>query len=75
MSIGISKTTNEYADLVMGIDAPKTVWMAIAFSLAHRLVDGSTQDAVTLCADEWQLLHVNGIVPQKPRRAAVDSQS
>lgn len=67
MGYGIGKKDNEYAREVVGIDAPKTVWMAIALSFAMRIAAGTTQDAVDLCATEWQVLHENGIVPQKPR--------
>lgn len=70
MSYGIGKKDNEYAREVCDIDAPKTVWMAIAFSFALRIAAGSGADAGKLCAGEWQLLHDNGIVPQKPRSSA-----
>lgn len=72
MSIGIGKTSNEYAQQLYGIDAPKTVWMAIAFSFARRIVGDDTVSAALtadLCLEEWRKLHANGIVPQKPRKA------
>lgn len=70
MSYGRGKRDNEYSKAVYGIDAPKTVWMAIAFSLAQRMTGDDAVDAAKLCADEWRVLHENGIVPQKPRVAA-----
>jgi hypothetical protein len=63
---------NEYARVVTDIDAPKTVWIAIAVSLANRIDGtgaiergGALKDALMA---EWQALYDNGIVPQKPRR-------
>lgn len=68
MSYGRSKNDNEYARLVFEVDAPKTVWMAIAFSFAMRLiVDNDATKAKALVEDEWRALYLNGIVPQKPR--------
>jgi len=67
------KRGNDYADLARSMrNAPKTVWMAIAVSLANR-IDGTgaierghaPTDALMA---EWQALYDNGIVPQKPRR-------
>lgn len=68
MGYGRGKTDNEYSREVLDIDASKTVWMAIAFSFAQRIACGTTEDAASLCYSEWQALHQNGIVPQKPRR-------
>jgi hypothetical protein len=71
MSYGQAKRDNSYARLVFDIDAPKTVWMAIAVSLANQVNGGSLDRGIapadTLMA-EWQTLYDNGIVPQKPRR-------
>lgn len=65
------KTGNEYAAVVgRQIDAPKTVWMAIALSFAMRLNGGAGdnwQAGIDDCADEWQALFDNQIVPQQPR--------
>ena len=79
MPIGISKRTNEYATLIeRTIDAPKAVWMALAVSLANQLAGGPLDRGLppvdTLMA-EWQALHNNGIVPQRPtrRRATMDA--
>lgn len=69
MPYGRSKTDNEYARLVFAVDASKTVWMALAVSFAVR--SGVSLDRETLAGimlQEWQLLHQNGIVPQKPRK-------
>lgn len=74
MGYGLGKKGNEYAREVIDIDATKTVWMAIAFSLAMRIVEGEGSDAsdvkraADLCFEEWAVLNQNGIVPQKPRR-------
>ena len=72
MPLGIGKVSNEYARGIDGlIDAPKAVWMAIAVSLANQVNGGSLDRAIwpvdTLMA-EWQALHDNGIVPQRPTR-------
>jgi hypothetical protein len=72
MGYGIGKKDNLYAQLVRDIDAPKTVWMAIAVSLeAHRVgMDPLNQeDLVHGLMAEWHALHDNGIVPQKPKVA------
>ena len=37
MSVGIGKTSNMYAAELYDLDAPKTVFMAIALSFAMRL--------------------------------------
>jgi len=72
MPYGRGKKDNEYSRLAFDIDAPKTVWMAIAVSLANR-VDGTGAierggaPIDTLMA-EWQALYNNGIVPQRPSR-------
>ena len=68
MSYGIFKRDNEYARQILDIDASKTVWMAIAYSLAMRLTaDGAEGSARDLLRKEWQTLYRNGIVPQRPR--------
>jgi hypothetical protein len=70
MSYGLGKRTNEYARALDQIDAPKAVWAAIAFAFADRLTGLHMDDHAihTLIMDEWQALHDNGIVPQKPRK-------
>lgn len=60
------KTGNSYASEVARIDAPKAVWMAIAFSFALRLNGDDGGAAVQECLNEWRALHDNGIVPQGP---------
>jgi len=67
MSIGLGKTDNEYAQQVRDIEASKAVWMAIAYSLANRITCDAPIAARDLCLSEWQALHDNDIVPQKPR--------
>lgn len=72
MPYGRSKKDNDYACLVWTIDASKTVWIAIAVSLANRIdgtgvIERGGAPIDTLMA-EWQALYDNGIVPQKPRR-------
>lgn len=69
MSYGKSKKDNEYARRVCDIDASKTVWMAIAFSLAMRIREDNPDLAAQEVYDEWETLFANGIVPQKPRRS------
>jgi hypothetical protein len=68
MSYGRGKNDNSYARRVFDIDAPKTVWMAIAFSLAMRIREDDFALAAQEVYAEWEALHANGIVPQKPRR-------
>jgi len=69
MPYGRSKSDNEYARTVFDVDAPKTVWMAVAVSFAARLIDRDPGDPEieTLIRAEFRTLHANGIVPQKPR--------
>ncbi len=69
MSYGVGKKDNEYARIVVHVDAPKTVWMAIAVSLMAR-INGERWDKIEqMLTEEWSVLHANGIVPQKPRRS------
>lgn len=67
MGYGMGKKDNEYARHVCDIDASKTVWMAIAVSFAMRIMGGEV-GVRDLILGEWDALHTNGIVPQKPRR-------
>lgn len=65
------KRLNEYAVAVSDIDAPKAVWMAIAFALAD-FCTGLQMDDEAIHArilNEWRALHDNGIVPQEPPNA------
>ena len=75
MSYGRGKSDNSYARLAFEVDAPKTVWMALAVSFAAMTVE-SAEDLLDdklrlqkLLLDEWRTLHENGIVPQKPRKS------
>lgn len=65
------KLSNEYAKYVGDIDAPKTVWMAIAASFAMRIMGGEI-GVKDLILGEWDALHANGIIPQTPKRARHD---
>lgn len=67
MGYGVSKRDNTYARAICDIDAPKTVWMAIAFAFAMRITGDDADAAHKLCVAEWQVLFDNGIVPQKVR--------
>ena len=70
MSYGRGKRDNPYAKTIHDIDAPKTVFMAIAISLALQLDGTGNIDAARQrVMDEWVALHANGIVPQKPRKS------
>jgi hypothetical protein len=47
---------------------PKSVLAMIAYSFAQRLTQDGDRDAVMAeIACEWDALHANGIVPQKPK--------
>ena len=64
------KRGNEYVD-ALGRDftfTPKSVFAAIAFSFAMRLAGDDSLKARVLFYEEWEMLHENGIVPQKSRR-------
>ena len=73
MSYGVGKRDNGYARLAVNVDAPKTVWMALAVSFAAMTVESAEdllEDRVRLqrlLMEEWKTLYENGIVPQKPR--------
>lgn len=48
---------------------PKSVLALIAYSFAKRITEDGNRDAVLAeIAREWDALHANGIVPQKPKR-------
>jgi len=50
---------------------PKTVLAAIAVSFAYRITASeSNADALALIREEWDILHRNGIVPQRRAGAA-----
>jgi len=72
----LNKTLNDYAtaggfDLLQ--DTPKAVWAAIAVSLATQGGDRLTEARALILA-EWEVLHANGIVPQKPPTAASEAR-
>ena len=59
---------NNYSIALQSIDASKHVWMAIAYALAARLAGGTAPPSPEqIILSEWETLHQNGIVPQKPR--------
>jgi len=67
MSYGRGKKDNEYARFVCHIDASKTVWMALAVAFAQQATGASLETIDAAIMAEWETLHANGIVPQKPR--------
>jgi len=49
---------------------PKSVLFEIARQFGMRVADDFTAEAAfAAMVNEWELLHVNGIVPQKPAKA------
>jgi len=69
MGYGVGKKDNPYSHAIVDIDGTKTVFMAIALSFALRITEGNIDAARQLVMNEWQALHDNGIVPQKPRKS------
>jgi hypothetical protein len=63
----MAKKGNEYAAQLVGMNASKNVFMAIAYSLAMRLTEDDHERAAELVQAEWHSLHDAGIVPQRPR--------
>lgn len=68
--MAINDLKNAYALAASPVLASKLVWAGLAYSLALRLSDDNHDAAIKLLADEWGVLHANGIIPQKPRVAA-----
>ena len=69
-SVRIGSKKNEYMNAVgeRAIDeAPKAVWVALAYSLALISNEGSHEGAIKTLREEWKILHENGIIPQKPK--------
>lgn len=67
------KSTNEYADVFRQLhlydNTPKTVFAAVALSMCYMHMEGeSFEAAVARFLVEWDALHRNGIVPQKPAK-------
>lgn len=73
MAYGRAKRDNSYARLAFEIEAPKTVWMALAVSFAAMTCESAElllEDKIRLqklLREEWQTLYDNGIVPQRPK--------
>lgn len=54
---------------------PKAVLFEIARQLAMRVADDFTAEAAfRVMAAEWEALHVNGLVPQKPAKVRSEAQ-
>jgi len=74
------KLGNEYQQAFGRLYAktPKSVLAAVVFSWASRdasaagFTEGASREAVRNFVAEWQCLHDNGIVSQKPPRGAVN---
>lgn len=62
------KIGNEYARAFGPLYArtPKAVFAAIAFSFALRLNEDHADRAAAEFLKEWETLHANGIVDQRP---------
>ncbi|MCE9567412.1 MAG: hypothetical protein K8U57_35880 [Planctomycetes bacterium] len=67
----ISNTHNEYAAALDELfdKVPKAVLAAIAVSALTRGGD-QLSEAKALLAKEWEILNLNGIVPQRPCKEA-----
>lgn len=62
------------ADMAFFDKCPKAVLFEIARQFAMRVGDEFTADAaLKVMADEWEALHLNGIVPQKPFKLPIHS--
>jgi hypothetical protein len=71
--MALGDLTNDYhavAQEALGEKTPKTVFSALAFSLAMRLSGDNAEQAAELLRSEWRALHAAGIVPQKPSKEA-----
>jgi hypothetical protein len=62
------KKSNEYAKAFGQLydKTPKSVFAAVANSLLTLYSDGNPNQLIDDFLAEWETLHVNGIVPQKP---------
>jgi hypothetical protein len=62
------KSFNDYAQRFgpMYARTPKAVFAAIAYSFADRIIANPSADLIEVIKEEWNVLHDNGIVPQKP---------
>lgn len=69
---GVFKKSNEYADLIsrrLYEETPKAVLAALLVSFIDRCSGGNLEgwaDMDKALLEEWDILHQNGIVPQKP---------
>jgi hypothetical protein len=67
--------SNEYADMLHPLydNIPKTVMAAIAVSFAIQLKGEEDFEYFIKkrIMEEWEILHQNGIVPQKPPKKKV----
>ncbi len=63
------KIRNEYAlALPSFTSTPKSVYAAIAYSFASRIVESDDPALIEAAIlNEWAVLNQNGIVPQKPK--------
>lgn len=75
--MALNKISNEYADAFgrLYTNTPKSVFAALAYSYISRCAgpDGETDSRELIVQEflrEWAILHENGIVPQKPPKAA-----
>lgn len=67
--MALGDLTNEYQNLAgpeVFEKTPKSVWAAMAVSFAIRLAEDDPTKVRAILGQEWEALHANGIVPQKP---------
>lgn len=63
------KTFNEYQKQLSRDfyeKCPKAVFAALAVSFVMRAMGGEFEDVQQHLAEEWAVLHANGVIPQKP---------
>jgi hypothetical protein len=70
-----NKLHNEYAARFGSVyaETPKAVFAAIAYSMCFMVSEEDSRRALARFAEEWQCLHDNGIVPQKPLKGIADA--
>jgi hypothetical protein len=69
-NVNLKNHINDYQSKYPAFDrTPKAVIAAIAVSLAMRLSGDDFIKASQLVAEEWEILHANGIIPQRPIKA------
>ncbi|MGC4639870.1 hypothetical protein [Escherichia coli] len=65
------KIKNNYAKAFPAFDeTPKAVVAAIAMSFAIRICEENIEEAQKLISEEWEILHSQEIIPQKPKKGA-----